>query len=226
MARRAALVGLAVVLVGAAAWWAPRLFQARPVVTSTPSPGPRFSLVDLRLAPEGRACVAPVALDRDTAQARFFVKSPPGDPVTLAVEASGPGYRQQRTLNLRPRNDVTRVAAEFAPPARDIADGRVCIANAGAQPIALVGTNEGPAIGVAQTTLNGRPQGQTQGLQLELLAAQDRSLISRLGEIVGRAADFSAMPAWLLWPLLVLLVVGAPFAVLGGWYAALRSDEV
>jgi hypothetical protein len=224
-ARLSALAGLLAVLAGAAVLWAPFLLRSRPVITSTPSPGPRASRLDVGLRPGSEACVSRVAIDHATAQIQVVVASRRPGTARLVMEARAPGYRGSGTVTLPVSNGVTAARARIEPPPRDIV-GTVCLRNAGSERVALLGTNEATSIGLSQTSVDGRSLGSGQGAKLTVLEARNRSILARLGTIVHRAADFTGglMPFWLAWPLVVLLVLGTPFAIFGAFWLALRDE--
>jgi hypothetical protein len=223
--KASALAGLIATLVGAAVLWAPFLLRAHPVVTSTPSPGPRASRLDVLLKPGSRACVNPVAIDAATARLQVLVSSRRPDTARLAFDTSAPGYRARGTATVPMSSKVSSARAAIAPPPRDVT-GSVCVRNVGSATVSLFGTNEAPSIGLAQTSLDGRSLGATQGAKLTLLEARDRSILGRLGTIVHRASDFTGglMPFWLAWPLVVVLVLVTPFAIFAAFWLAFREE--
>jgi hypothetical protein len=227
MARTASLVGLLVVLVAAVGWWGPFLARDRDVATSTPSPGPYYSRLDVPLRPGSQACVARVPLDTATGRVRFRVAGRRPGLARVAIEAAAPGYRQRRALTVRLPRDMTPAPAlaAIAPPPSDRL-GTVCLRNQGDSPLGVYGTNEAPSIGLSQTSVDGRSLGATHGAELALFEARRASVLGRLGTLASRAADLTGglAPAWLVWPLAVLLVAGAPLAVLGGLWLALRDE--
>jgi hypothetical protein len=224
-ARLSALAGLVVVLIGVAAWVVPWLVRSRPVTTASPSPGPRppHAGVDVVLRPGGQACVGQVRLDPQTAQLQFTVQGGPTS--RLVIAASAPGYHQRATVTVPGSRRPRRASGRIRPPARDVV-GSVCASNHGIAPIALLGTNEAPAIGISQTSVDGHPLGQTLGVKLVLIGARDQSVVARLGTIVRHASDFTggAMPFWLAWPLVVVFVIGMPFAIFVAFWLALRDE--
>jgi hypothetical protein len=224
MARLAALLGLVVALAGALHWWKPFLTQERVVVTSTPSPGPTGPPVYIPLGPRSRLCVAPAAIDRSTGQAQFTL-GPATRPASLALEATGRGYRSRRELQIAPNAKAQSVSARLASPGHDVT-GSICVRNAGRSPVAFAGTNNLLWIGLATTSMDGRKL-EGQGVALNLLEADRQSLLDRLGTIVHRASDFTGnlMPFWLAWLVAVALVVGTPFAVFAGFWVTLRAGE-
>jgi hypothetical protein len=218
-------LGLAIVLVGAAIWWVPFLARSRAVVTSTPSPGPSYSRLDVPLKAGSQACVDNVALDPRSAQVQVIASTRAPAATPLEFEARAPGYRQSRTVTASTAGKPVPVRAALAPPARTVT-GVVCVRNRSGQAVALYGTNEATAIGLSRTSVDGRSLGGAQGISLTLLEARDRSILARLGTVVQRASAFSGalMPPWILWPLVVLLVVAAPPAIFWAFWLALREE--
>jgi hypothetical protein len=219
-----ALAGLLIVLAGAVVMWVPPLLESRPVVTSTPSPGPWASRLDVPLRPGSQACVGKVPLDTATAQIQFIVSSPQPGTARLDMEARAPGYLARGGATVPTSRRITPARVRIQPPVRNSV-GTVCVRNGGDSTVALLGTNEPTSIGLSQTSVDGHSLGQNHGAKLILLEAQDRSIVSRLGTIMHRAADFTGglMPFWLAWPLVVLLVIGTPLAIFGGFRLAFRD---
>jgi hypothetical protein len=225
MASRVALAGLALALIGIAAWCLPFLFRSADVITATPSPGPSHSRADLVLRPGSRVCVGDVPIDPATGRVQFKLSAVPPTQARLLIEARAPGYLQSATVTQPATRSVEPVTARIASPERTVV-GEVCARNQGSAPVALYATNEAPAIGISRTSLDGRPLGQSQGVALTLLEARKRAPVARLGTIMQRAADFTGglLPSWLAWPLVVGLVLGTPFAVFAAFWLALREE--
>lgn len=224
MARWAALFGLVVALAAALHWWEPFVTNERTVVTSTPSPGPNGPALNIPLAPGSRLCVTPAAIDVATRQAQVAL-APTTQSVTLAVEASGPGYQSRQDITVAPSAKVQSVNGGLSGPPRNVT-GDVCLRNVSDTRVALLGTNNPAWIGLARTTIDGREL-ENQAIALNLVEGRRQSLVSRLGTIVHRASDFTdgLMPFWLAWIVVVGLVLGIPFAVFGAFWSALRASE-
>jgi hypothetical protein len=226
-ASRVALAGLGLALIGVATWCLPFVFRSAEVITATPSPGPTYSRHDLVLRPGSEACVGNVPIDPATGRVQFKVSAQPPSEARLVIEARAPGYTESVRVTQPAGSQVEPATAGIASPERTVV-GEVCARNQGDAPVALYGTNQAPSIGLSQTSLDGRSLGQVQGVWLTLLEAQDRAPVERLGTIFQRAADFTGrlMPAWLAWPLVVLFVLGTPFAVFAAFWLALRGDPL
>jgi hypothetical protein len=224
-AKASALAGLLVVLAGAAVLWAPYLLRARPVITSTPSPGPTYSRLDVPLRPGSEACVDHVSFVKTTGQLEVYVSSRQPGNARLDMEARAPGYIARGSVTVPTAIKAAPARAAIAPPPRTVR-GTVCVRNTGAASVALLGTNEATSIGLSQTSVDGRPLGPSHGARLALLEGRQRSIVSRLGTITQRASDFTGglMPAWLLWPLVVVLVLATPFALFGAFWLAFREE--
>jgi hypothetical protein len=217
MARLVAILGLVVALAAAVKWWEPFLTQQREVITATPSPGPRNAGIQVPLKAGAQLCVAPVVIDRATAEAQFTLSASRTGPVPLTVEPGGTTVRP--TLRRSP-------LAVQVPVTGNGGQGQVCLRNAGSARVLFLATNDPISIGLARTRIDGREL-RGQGVELELLEARTQSVLDRLGTIVRHAADFtgSLMPCWLAWLLVVALVVATPFAIFAAFWAALRADE-
>lgn len=222
MARPAAIAGLVIVLIGALVWWRPFVTEQRVVVTSTPSPGPVFSPVPIELKPGSRACVEPLAIDPATARAQVALSGKGTATVTVVAEA--PGYRHEQAVPVQLAPKPAAVELPITPPSRTL-EGKLCVVNTGRTRVNVLATNELPAIGLARTSVDGQRR-DNRGMALNLFEAQRHSLVGRLGTILHRASDLTGglMPFWLTWLLVVVLVVGTPFAIFAAYATTLRDD--
>jgi hypothetical protein len=224
MARLAAVVCLAVVALGAARWIAPPLTRERDVVAATPSLTGLFSVIDLPLRSDQRACVSPVAFDRSTRRARFLISSTSRGGSSLAVEARGAGWIGRGAVaSYVPKRTVAAEAVLSPPPPRSL-DGSLCILNEGPGTVNLVSTGELRSLVLAETRVDGRLKAD-QDLALTLLEERPASMLSRMGAVLGHASDFTGgfVPMWLLWPLTVLFVVGVPCGIAAALALGLRG---
>jgi hypothetical protein len=223
MPRLAALLGVAVVLLGALHWWKPFVTQQRLIVTSTPSPGAISAAADVPLDAGSRVCVSPAPIDRATARAEFTLSAPRAGRARLAVEAKAPGYGARQSLDVDLGPQPKTILAPIVSPPRDVV-GSICLHNSGRSRIAVTGTDNPVWIGLARTTVDGREL-TGRAVAVNLVEARPRSILDRLGTIMRRAADFTggAMPFWLAWLLTVMLVIGTPLAIFATYWAALRS---
>jgi hypothetical protein len=225
MPRLAALLGVAVAVLGALHWWKPFVTQQRLVVTSTPSPGAIAAAADIPLDPGSRICVGPAPIDRAMARAQVTLSAPRAQRARLAVEANAPGYGTRRSLEVDLGPQPKTILTPIASPAHD-AVGSICLYNSGRSRIAVTGTDNPVWIGLARTTVDGREL-TGRAVALSLLEARPRSILDRLGTIVRRAAHFTggAMPFWLAWLLTVMLVIGTPLVIFATYWATLRAGE-
>jgi hypothetical protein len=229
MARRGAAVavaiGLAVVAIGIVVEWRPFLTEKRAVVTATPSLSGLFNRTDVPVGPRQRACISPVPISHTTGTVQLALttlRSPRPQPLVVTAEGDG-GYHSRTVADSYPIGPASVFAVPIRRPDRDVV-GRVCVRNAGRHRIALTGTAEQRSLTPATTTVDGRRQ--PADVALTLLEAEQRSLLERMGTVLDRASEFTGVvPAWLLWPLVVLLAAGVPVAIFWGLYAALRADE-
>jgi hypothetical protein len=220
----AAGVALAVIVIGALAFWRPYLTTPRDVVTATPSLQGLFQRNVVRVGHDQQACIAPVPFETGTARAQILVNAPRGaEP--LVVSASAPGYRASGRVTRYPPGADVPVQVRLTPPSQDRPNGRLCVRNAGRHAVDLVGTAEPRSQSPAVTTLDGKDAGMDAALTL--LEARPASLGSRLGSVLGHAAALTggAFGTWLLWLVgvacVLLVVAGLPLAL----WSALRDDE-
>jgi hypothetical protein len=175
--------------------------------TSTPGLSALFAREVVLLDADESACLEPVTFAADTGQARVRVQVPKRRAPRLDLEMRAPGYDERVTVPpMEPRAEG-EVRVEFPQPRREVT-GEFCFHNRGPTPINLIGTNEGRSLLPVELTIDGRPKDDA-NLELQLLRAGGHSLASRRTEIVDRASAFTAglVPAWLLWPVALLLVL-------------------
>jgi hypothetical protein len=209
-------VPAALACVLAAALFVPFLTKDRVLVASTPSPRPLFSLAFVALPPDGRLCASDVTIPHDArvlrVQARTFGR--PGPPLTVTVGAArarvGAGYA-----------DGTTLAVPFRPPSGTRL-GRVCVARAGAAPLAFAASTEDRTQSRPRYAVDRRPVDADVYLAFD--TGRTGSAIAQTPAIAGRMRAFrpGVVGAWLLWPLLVLTVAGVP----AGVFLALRRALV
>lgn len=221
---RAWLVGgfAAIVLLGWLIALGSYATRDRNVVTSNPGLTPFTSVVPVALDPGEEACVSPTPLEARTGRASFLVIAKPAkrEVPPLELTVSGRGYRATTTVRDYPATDTpTGVQAEFEPPGRALL-GEVCWRNAGTRRVNLVGTDEAKSAGPAITTVDGAEQ--PADVTLALSEREPRSLADRPGQLADRVSAISGLPQVVLWPLLLVVLLGFP---LGAAFALWRTDD-
>ena len=212
----------ALVLVIAAALFAPFVVRERELVAATPSPRPLFDVTFIEVPAGGRLCASDVTIPREARRLRFQVRTfgRPGPPLRVSLRA--PGYAAVTEVAAG-YPDLATLAAPVRPPARERL-GSVCIEQRGDEEIAFTGTIETRTVSRPRGTVNGKPI--VADAYLAFYEDREASALSRLGAIIDRAAAFrpGIVGGWLLWPLLVLVVVGVPTGVLAAVSKAARMD--
>jgi len=218
-----ALFGLALVAAGWLLLLRPWIERPVPIATTTPGLNPLFTRSEIALPGGSTACIAPVRLDRDAGRAQLLIVSRHGSP-PLRIVASAPGYRSSTTAAPAGTGVDELLTAPLTAPRRAV-DGRLCVLNRGTHAIALVGTNEARSLTSAVTTVDGAPPAGRAHAVLELLEPRDRSPGASLGELARHLSVLSGgmAPAWLLWILGLVLVLGAPIALFGALALAVRD---
>lgn len=222
--RVAAAVCAALIVLGAAVLLLPPLLARHTATSGTPI---RRDLVahDLTLAAGQRACLDAVALDRDSAVVRVWVRRVAATGTTLGVTAAGTGYHGAGTAPLvagagSDDGAATDVRLTPAPPHTLV--GTLCVANAGRGTLTLAGTDHPRALVRSHPTRDGAPL--TYAFSVSLLQAHERSPLARAGELVDRAAALTPFGPWLFWLLLPLLLALLPALVVASLYRALVAD--
>lgn len=222
--RAVAAVCAALIVLGAAVLLLPPLVGRHVATSGTPI---RRDLVahDLTLMARQRACLDTVALDRDSAVVRAWVRRVDAPGTTLDVVASGAGYRGAGTASLAAgagADDGAATDVRLTPTPPRALVGTLCITNGGQGALTLVGTDHPRALVRSHPTLDGAPL--RQAFSVTLLEAHARSPLARAGELVERAAALSPFGPWLFWLLVPLLLVGLPALVVAALHRALVVD--
>jgi hypothetical protein len=207
MSRFIALPALALCLL-AAVLFLPSLLRERDLVASTPSPRPLFNVTPITVAPGPPLCLNRVTIPHDARQVRFQVITGgrPGPP--LRVTLSADAYAQRASVAAGYADETTLSPAIAPPPQTRL--GRVCITNGGTAPIALTGSGEERTQSRPEGTIDGRPVAGD--AYLAFYEARTGSALSQTRGIIARMGAFrpGVVGPWLLWPLLVLVLVGVP----------------
>jgi hypothetical protein len=196
------------------------LLVKRDLVASTPSPRPLFQVTDIRLPPQRQLCITdvtiPHAASRLRVQVRTFGRPGPALDVTLRA----PGYRERLTVPAG-YPDLQVTSAPMTPPRTDSL-GEVCLRHGGSSAVALAGTAEDRTRSRPKGALDGRPE--SADAYLAFYEAGRASALSRTGAIVAHMGAFrpGTIGPWLMWPLLVLVLVGVPGGVLWAIFRAVR----
>jgi hypothetical protein len=226
LARFVAIAVLVVTLIGGALHsWRPVLTDRREVIASSPGVEPLFSRADVALAPTRRLCIAPVLLTPRTARVQMKVDTARGAASGLEIEVDAVGYNAAQRVPVVPAHALLPIAAYITPPSRNL-DGRVCLANHGRRAVNVLATNEAQSLTTAQATVDARPV-PNRTVALLLLEAKQRSVGSRLSTIFDRAAQLTGglIPAWLLSPVLVLMLVGVPLAAIAALWLSMGAGR-
>ncbi len=199
------------------------LVRERQPVASTPTPAPLFNVAPLVLRDGQTACTSDIALTPRTQVAELLVNQDPADVPELSVTADGPGGYTSPPVRARITQGRT-LTARLEAPQRALF-GRLCVRNEGPGTARLVGTNEFQTRSRARSSIDGEPV--EADLTLTLYEDRRTSVLGDLPAIVERMAVLRGFlgHTWLIWPLLVLVAVGTPLAVLRVLALALRDDE-
>jgi hypothetical protein len=218
--RTAAIVALAVVVIGAAAWFVPHLTAKHPVVASTPSLQGQQSVKEVKLATGQRACIAPLPIDPNVREVQMVLHPRGSAPTPIAVELTGPGYQGHARFDGYAVSPSTLVTARLDAAPSTSADGTLCLQNLGRHSVGLVGTDEPNSLGLPATKVDGTPVGELDPA-VTFLSGEQQSMLGRLSTIFDRAAGFTGVvPGALLWPFALLVLLGIPLGVALAIYRA------
>jgi hypothetical protein len=211
--------------IGALWFYVPHLTEAHPNVLSTPSLVGFQSSKQIVVRRGQQACTSPVPLEPALRTVRMVLQARGMQASPLELELRAPGYKGTgRFAGYKPGGAVNVEAAVSPAPPRD-ADGTLCVRNAGRRAVGLVGTDEPLSATLPATALDGKPTGDIDPA-ITFLGGPPQSMISRAGTILGRASDFTGgfVPLWLLWPLALAVVLGAPLALAWALFRSLEPE--
>ena len=211
--------------VGALWFYVPHLTEAHPNVLSTPSLVGFQTSKQIVIRRGQQACISPVPLEPALRTVRMVLQARGPQASPLELELRGPGYRGTGRFAGYQAGGAANAEAAVSPAPPADADGTLCVRNTGRRAVGLVGTDEPLSTSLPATKVDGKPAGDVDPA-LTFLAGPPQSMISRAGTILGRASDFTGgfVPLWLLWPLTLLLVLGAPLALAWALYSSLEPE--
>jgi hypothetical protein len=233
MARRVARSRPALALAGAGIviaivvihWWSPFVTAKSRAVESTPSLAGLLSRSTVHVGAGETACVKPVTFVAKKTIARFTVNARGRRPVPLRIVADAPGFHSESDVLDHPPGVDAPAEVTLAPAPRSVT-GALCLTPKGAA-VDLVGTNEPRSLAFADTFVGGKRAPSGVDAAVTLLEAHSTSLAGRTSAILDHASAFTGgwAPVWLLWPALVLVVVGLPAGALAALVMATGAQR-
>jgi hypothetical protein len=202
----------------AAALFARFLTADRDLVASTPSPRPVFSVTYVTVPSGEPLCIGDVTIPDSARRLRLQVRTYGRLGPALAVTLKARGYEQRVDVAAGYADNTVLDAAMTPPPADAL--GEVCLRQSSGRPVALAGSTEERTQSRPRSRLGDQPVAADS--YLAFYAGRSASALRETPEIVDRMGAFKPgiVGPWLLWPLLVLAVVGVPAGVV---WAALRA---
>jgi hypothetical protein len=216
---------LATFAIGVLWFYVPHLTEDHPNVLSTPSLAGFQSTKEVLVRGGQQACISPVPLEPALRTVRMVLHARGTQSSTLELELRAPGYRGTGRFAGYPVGGIVSVDAPVSPAPPRNADGTLCLRNVGRRAVGLVGTDEPLSTTLPATAIDGKPAGNVDPT-ITFLGGPPQSIISRAGTVLGRASDLTGgfVPLWLLWPLTIALVLGAPLAVAWALYSSLEPE--
>lgn len=187
-------------------------------------PGAQTS--EFRVGPAQQACMTSVAVSPSSRVAEFRDRGPRGLGNTspeIELLLSGPGYQSRVRTGGGARTGHLNVVP-IAPPAHTLV-ATACFVNRGQATAYLDGTAGTTTIPYSMIEIGGR---RVSGeISLGLRERAHRSPFDLLSETFSHASNLTdgLMPAWLIWIIAALAVVGVPVGVFAAFYVALREDD-
>jgi hypothetical protein len=192
----------------------------RELIAATPSPRAVFSVDYIPLDPGARLCISDVTIPADARRLRVQLRTygRPGPALDIALRAAGTTQALRVAGGYR---DGTFLRVPMRPPPQARL-GEVCLRQAGTSRAALIGTVEERTLSRPEGVLDGRPIAADAYLVFD--EGKQASALHETSTVVERMSAFrpGIVGPWLLWPLLILVVVGVPGGVL---WAALRAER-
>jgi len=215
----AALAAVLVVFTVVAA--IPWTTERRDYPASIPQATPLFFTSVVRLAPGAEACFNHAVIEPRSEEARFRVGTIRRAGAPLLLRMDGPGYRSRSRI---PGGyaDNTLLEVPVTPPAR-ATPVRVCIRNGGRTRMDLYGAADRTR-SRSRTRVDGRLV--RPNVAFGFWERRERTLADRLPETVERMTVMRAalIGEWLVWPLLLLGLVGVPIGLVWGFRTAIRAE--
>jgi hypothetical protein len=210
-------------LIACVAWFVPYLTRERQDLAGVPVPPPFLAQTPVKIGSGSEACLSDVAFDTDAEFVGLTALSAPRPP--LEVVARAPGYRETDTVP-GTREPPSGMFARIDPPERSVI-GTLCIRNRGKRHVDLLGTADArTGVGRPVTRVDGAEV--TPDISVSLFAADNGSVLERLGQLVDRAAAFKpglfGLPVF-LWIVLLLAAIGIPAAALYAMLSSLREAD-
>ena len=217
--RRGILLAGAVVLVAAIVLTIVWAGEKRDFVASTPQPPPLYTTDLLGVKGGERACWGDITLVPSGTLAQFRVTSEGRPPVPLTFSVTAPGYRS--TVDIPPTwSDNDLLTARIDPPPRAV-HGQACVENAGTRKIALYSADDQSPI--LDADIDGEDEDEIPVLRF--VEPERGTLAGHASEIADAIEAFRPgfVGPWLVWPLLVLVVVGLPAGLTFALWRAVRE---
>jgi hypothetical protein len=222
MSRVAAAIVIVVFLIGAVRWFVPSLTLERQTVDSTPSLQGLFVRSEVLVRGGGRACITPLPLDRDVREVQLLLHARGKEDIPLDVSLRGPGYNATTQLTASATGSDVLATGRLSSAPTAVSDGTMCVRNRGRRSVGLVGTNEPSSLTTPVTTVDGAPASDVDPA-VTFLTGERRDIISEAGTVIDRIAGFTGVvPAWLLWPLAVVFILGVPAAAAAALFLSVR----
>lgn len=215
------LLTTALFLLAAAVLFAGPLTRERTPVASTGTPPPFGVRSPILVRPGQELCAEDVLLSSRAAVAELVLDQgrTPAPPLSLTVRS---GDRRSAPVAVPGGGTgVFPLRAPFTAPSTD-ERGSVCLRNDGRVAAQFVGTEEFRTMTGLRTTVDGQPV--PPDVALNFYEGSTVSVMSFLPRIIDYMTAFRGFlgAAWILWPLLVLVVAGVPLAVLWAFSRALE----
>jgi hypothetical protein len=202
------------------------LVRERRPIAGTGTPRPMFAETPVDLEPGSTACTQNVPLGPHTGLVEMYRIGSTEDPVDLAVDVHGDGWRAppSRMEPGEPGPDANALRAPFEPPGRELI-GEICVRNDGGNAVPLQATVEGRTTTARLTLVDGAAV--TPDVALILREPETTTLLGYLPELVGRVAQLRGFlgAEWLVWLLVGSVVLLVPGGVLFALHRALRCDR-
>ena len=216
------IAAVATCLIAAFVLVEPWATKKREVAASVVQPAPLFSTPVVPVKKNKVACVteATITPRSEVARIRVGTRRRPGVPLAMSVTA--PGYHATGRIGATWKdNDL--LSFPFTPP-KHVVVGRVCFRNQGRHVMDFYAADD-RTVTRSDTFVDGRRA--KAHIQLALYEAQPHTVGQRLGDVVDKLGVFRSglTPAWIVWLLAVLLLVGVPVAVFWAMFRAAGTAE-
>ena len=209
----AALTALAVFVIGMAAWGVLSVTLKCTVVTSILSLDGITGRSAVGVRAHRTACIRPVPLDPGARFVGMIVSVKGAKSWPLELTLRGPGFLAHGRFENYAPGVQTAVTSRLDRVPDRAGSGELCVLNTGPRKVNLIGSGQAAFLSLPVTYLGATPVVDVDPA-ITFTTGEEKSVVERRATIFDHAAAFTdVIPAWLMWPLALLFVLGLPLGL-------------